>query len=444
MSIDKPVRESQAEQPWAWLGLSTVARYTVGGFVFGIAFPVGATIIDMALQGLPLTMESALSIQGSQPLHIIIDTAPLVLAAAGWLMGVRQRSTEQLSGELEMRVADRTAALEANSARLQAVAEVGSFVTRARDLDGLLNDVVSLIIERFDFYHAQVFLIDEAERNAVLKASTGEAGRVLLERRHRLEVGSRSVIGQVTSRGEPVIALDTDADAVHRRNELLPNTRSEMALPLRIGERITGALDVQSVNPNAFASEDVPVFQTMADQLAVAIENVRLFESAQQNLREVEALNRQLTGEAWMDFLASRGKEDALGYRADGQGMHPVDGVVPDEDATSLPIVVRGQAVGSLDVQAADDEELDEEMKSILEAVAERVALALDNTRLSQQAQRAAQIQQLINVFSDKLQRAPDIRTILRLAATETSQMLGAPRGFAHLETQAAKDDRRE
>jgi GAF domain-containing protein len=296
--------------------------------------------------------------------------------------------------------------------------------------------VVNLIVERFDFYHAQVFLVEEGERFAVLRASAGEAGRELLARGHRLAVASQSVIGHVTARGEPVIALDTDT--LHRRNELLPHTRSEMALPLRIGERLLGALDVQSVNPNAFAAEDIPVFQAMADQLAVAIDNVRLLEEARQNLRNIKALNRQLTGEAWRDFMAGRADEP-LGYRADVHGLHPVDeaaasGGDAPEGATSLPLMVRGQAIGSLDVGSKEGEALDEELQAVLEAVAERVALALDNTRLSQQAQRTAQIQQLINVFSDKLQRAPDVRAVLRLVATEASRILGAPRGFVQLE----------
>jgi GAF domain-containing protein len=439
MTSEKLTREPGTEA-WEGLGLSTVARYTIGGFLFGISFPLGATIIDMALRGLPPTIESARAVQAAQPLHLIIDTAPLVMAAAGWLAGVRQGRAEEVSAELEARVSERTAELAANTARLQAVAEVGGFITRARDMDSLLKDVVNLIVERFDFYHAQVFLIEETGHFAVLRASTGEAGQELLARGHRLAVASRSVIGDVTAHGEPVIALDTDADTVHRRNELLPHTRSEMALPLKIGERILGALDVQSVSADAFTAEDIPVFQTMADQLAVAIDNVRLFEEAQQNLRDIEALNRQLTGEAWRDFVAGHALDEPLGYHADERGLHPVDGTAASEgdmpeDMTSLPIVVRGQTIGSLDVGPKEGEALDEEMQAVLEAVAERVALALDNTRLSQQAQRTAQAQQLINVFSEKLQRAPDVRAILRLVAVEVSRIMGAPRGFTQLET---------
>jgi GAF domain-containing protein len=324
------------------------------------------------------------------------------------------------------------------------VVEVSNFITAARDLDNLLRDVVNLIVEKFDFYHAQVFLLTDDGRFAALRASTGDTGRELLERGHRLEVASSSVIGHVTARGEPLIARATDSDTIHRRNELLPDTQAEMALPLRIGDHILGALDVQGVRPDAFTAEDIPVFQAMADQLAIAIENVRLLEEAQQNLRDIEALNRQLTGEAWRDFVAGRAATEPQGYRADERGVHEVTSERSDEKETTegvtrLPIVVRGQTVGSLDVEPTDSETLDAEKQAILEAVAERVALALDNTRLAQQAQRTAQIQQMINVFSGKLQRAPDMQSILRLVATEVGEVLGASRTFVQLQTRNDK-----
>ena len=203
----------------------------------------------------------------------------------------QQKALDRYSQELEGEVGQRTR-------DIVATAEIGQAITAARDLQSLLRQVVNLIIERFDFYHAQVFLLDDLGQNAVLRASTGEAGRQLLERQHSLPVGSQSVIGLVTNGGEPVIARDTDTDITHRRNELLPNTRSEMALPLRIAGRIIGALDVQSENADAFDQGDITVFQAMADQLAVAIENARLFERTQRDLEQIERLNRRLTVKA--------------------------------------------------------------------------------------------------------------------------------------------------
>lgn len=316
-------------------------------------------------------------------------------------------------------------------------AEIGRAITATRELDVLLEQVVNLIVENFDFYHAQVFLVDESGGYAVLMKSTGVAGQELLERRHRLAVGSRSVIGRCTETGSPVVINDTEADPTHRRNELLPHTRAEMALPLRAAGRIIGALDVQSVNQNAFAPGDIPVFQTMADQLAVAIERVRLFERTQRDLRDIEMLNRQLTGEAWNRYVGNRGTR-AIGYQAGEQGLAPLlpDGIsaeAPSESVLSVPLRVRGETIGMLDVAPRNGEVPDPETRQMLEAVAERVAQALDSTRLSEQARHQAEQEQILSQLSASLQSTTDLNVILRVAAQQASQALGTRRGFVHL-----------
>jgi GAF domain-containing protein len=329
--------------------------------------------------------------------------------------------------------------LEEDVRHIMTMAEVGRTVTGTRDLDMLLKQIVNLITERFDFYHAQVFLLDEASEYAVLKASTGSAGRELLARGHRLRVGSQSVIGHVTAKGEPVIASDTDTDPVHRRNELLPHTRAEMALPLRVGGRVTGALDIQSVNPNAFRSTDVPVLQTMADQLAVAIENAHLFERAQRDLEEIALLNRQLTGEAWSKFLSGRSRSAPVGFKAKKGDLQPLstEGEEaedrPQPGAISLPLKVRGETIGVLDVMARDGEKPDDETRDMLEAVAERVALALDSARLGEQSQRRVAHEQVLSELSAELQATTDLDVILRAVARSASRALGTSRGFVHL-----------
>jgi FOG: GAF domain len=140
---------------------------------------------------------------------------------------------------------------------------------------------VNLIRDRLGYYHASVFLIEESGRWAVLQESTGEVGRKLKERGHRLEVGGRSLIGWVTANGRPRVAQRTAEDPIHLKNELLPETRSEAAFPLKIGDRIIGALDVQSTLEEAFDAGALSVLQILADQLAVAIENARLYQQAQ-------------------------------------------------------------------------------------------------------------------------------------------------------------------
>ncbi len=185
--------------------------------------------------------------------------------------------------------------LQATVEQLATAAEVSRAASMRLNVDVILERAVTLIRERFeDIYHAQVFLLDEQNKWALLTASTGEIGKQLLARQHRLAVGSVSVIGQVTSQGTPVIARSTDVDpgTVHRRNELLPQTRTELALPMMIGERIIGALDVQSTSASALQDEnDVRVLQTLANQLAVAVQNARLFQQTEERNHRLAALS---------------------------------------------------------------------------------------------------------------------------------------------------------
>ncbi|MBI4730758.1 MAG: GAF domain-containing protein, partial [Chloroflexi bacterium] len=171
-------------------------------------------------------------------------------------------------------------------------AEIGRLVTSTLDMDTLFSRTVNLIRERFGFYHAAIFTIEETGFNAVLKSATGKAGEEMLNRGHSLQVGSRSIVGTVSSAGNPLIVNDTSADPIHRPNPLLPDTRSEAAIPLRIGRRIVGVIDIQSTQTDAFTEDDINVLQTLADQIAVAIDNARSYELAQQAITEMRELDQ--------------------------------------------------------------------------------------------------------------------------------------------------------
>jgi GAF domain-containing protein len=332
--------------------------------------------------------------------------------------------------------------------RLETIADISRAVSSLRDPNLLLREVVELTRTRFGFYHAQVFLLDETREYAVLRESTGEAGRKLLERGHRLQVGSRSVIGQVTARGEPVVALDTEVDVLHRRNELLPDTRSELALALRVGDQIIGALDVQSVEPNAFGPDDVAVFQTMADQLAVAIHNAHLFEETQAALDEVEELNRRLTGQAWRGYVARQDPDLARAFRIEEGAISADPGGLPPElleqlqDAplarlepggdgeisVAVPIRVRGEVIGAFGFGGAELEHLTDEDLALIEAVAERVSIALENVRLFQQTQQQARREHLVNQITSKIVGSTDVNDILQITARELGKVLRSPK----------------
>ena len=213
----------------------------------------------------------------------------------GTLAASLNRMAEELSGlyrSLEARVEERTR-------QIRTAAEVARAVTSTPQLDDLLRRAVDLIRERFGFYHVSIFLLDHEGKVAALRESTGQVGAVLKARGHSLLVGSQSVIGWVTANNQPRIASDVGRDPVHLANELLPETKSEAAVPLQVAGRVLGALDVQSAEPGAFTPEMVEVLQTLADQLSAAIQNARLAQESAQaadRSRLISEVSSQFSG----------------------------------------------------------------------------------------------------------------------------------------------------
>ncbi len=333
--------------------------------------------------------------------------------------------------------------LETNVAQrardIEATREIGQIISNIRDLDQLLQEVVELIRQRFtDVYHAQVFLVDPLGEYAVLRNSTGEAGRKLLARGHRLAVGSQSVIGQVTFHGQAVIALDTSTSKIHRANELLPDTRAELALPLRAARGIIGALDLQSKRAEAFTEADIQLFQGMADQLTIAITNARLFAEAQARVAEIEALNRRLIGQAWRDYAAAR-RQESLAASTDSENgrwsewqrraIETGDVVEQADDnlvTFAIPISLRGEVIGAAewDVPRAS---YNANTRQLAQELTSRLAIILDNVRSFDQAQRLAQREHLVSDIASKLNQQTDVSQILQIAVRELGQALHVP-----------------
>lgn len=340
-----------------------------------------------------------------------------------------------LIDDLETRVAARTRDISATQ-------DISRFAATQRDLQTLMDRVVDLIVERFpNIYHAQIFLIDNDSRDAVLRASTGAVGRQLLTRGHRLGIGSLSVIGQVTQQGRLIVARDATASQIHRRNEFLPETRAELAIPLRVGERVIGALDVQSRIRDAFEEDQITVLQTMADQIAVAIENVLLYEESMRRIGAMESEQRESTRRDWREFMRDQRMDaitkeagfptplDVSDLRASALARgEPVVGALTDRDTIpiAIPVMLRGQVLGTVEweVTAAS---LSEEKLELATELANRLALSLDNARLFQESQRATERERVVNDIAAKLTAQTTINDILQTAVREVGQALRAP-----------------
>jgi len=175
---------------------------------------------------------------------------------------------------------------------LAASAEIGRLVTSTLDLEAIYERSVNLVVERFGFYHASIFINDETGTNSFLREATGTAGQKLKELKHFLPIGSRSTVGEATRSGEVVVVNDTTNTSLHRPNPLLPETKAETAIPLRIGDRIIGALDIQSTEADAFSEDDIAILQLLADQISVGIDNARSYNIAQQAVEEMREVDR--------------------------------------------------------------------------------------------------------------------------------------------------------
>jgi len=355
---------------------------------------------------------------------------------------LRERNLEldHLRTSLEERVSERTAQLGKRASQLEAISNVARSTASLQNLGELLPVVTKLVSDRFGYYHTGIFLLDENREFALLQATNSEGGRRMLNRQHKLRLDNNSIVGYVTSRGEPRIALDVGTDAVFFDNPDLPDTRSEMALPLRVGGRVIGALDVQSKQPNAFTEDDISTLATLADQVAIAIENARLFSEAREALKETEETFARYVKQEWSDF-AKQAKSS--GYLFDGKRITPMDEKDKREKTRALPqtgqltlqkeskdlvipIRLRGQIIGYLDVKSKSGNRMwSQDDLTLLEAAAERAALALENARLVDSAQRRALRERTIGEISSKLGAVSDMEAIMQAAVEELGRRIG-------------------
>ncbi len=350
---------------------------------------------------------------------------------------------------LEERVVDRTRDVEQRSTYLRAAGEVGYAVTSILNADRLIQQVVDLIRERFNLYYVGLFLVDEANEWVGLRAGTGEAGKKMLAQGHRIKIGD-GMVGWAVLNSQARVAMEVEQDAVRLATSDLPDTRSEAALPLRSRGRVIGALTVQSTLPGVFDAEFISVLQTMADQVAVALDNANLFAESEAAIQTLRRSYGDLSRRAWVDTIRMR---RTAGYIGDATGVRPLHAHSPVSQAQntegapfalSLPIKVRDQLLGYIEARKPQANEWSKDEQALMETLVDQLGVALENARLYEDTQKRAEQERLLSDITAKVRSSTDINMIMQTAMQELAEALRIPRGAIQLRRtaplQAAKE----
>ncbi len=419
------------------------------------------------------TLSPLIAEGGSFLLVTVILTAVLLVSNHGWRNALQKMGAAH--DELRARAHDLAVVneqLERQSAKLRMAAEVaraGSSILNPKDL---FTNVVNRIQEGFEslgVYYVGLFSLERDEGSAeqvlVLRAATGEAGKLLLEMGHKLPLDDKTSVGWCVTHRKARIVTGMDEGTVQFDALPMPHTRSEISLPLRSREHNLGALNVHSTQETSFDETDIVALQAMADQIAVAIDNARLFSQTESALEEVQIANRRYLSDAWAKFLAAkpaiRAEYTQPGARVtDREFLRQVkraamvheravaqDGPVPEsvpQTALAVPLKLRGQVIGTMTLHETrrlrpwQSGEI-----SMAETVAEQVALSVENLRLMDDTQKRAAREQITREITDRVRRAVDIDMLLQTAVSEATAALGASGAFVQLSAlpETAGDD---
>ena len=387
---------------------------------------------------LKLTDISVKVAQGDFSSRAVIDTEDEI-GTLGQAFNTMTEELDSLVSTLEERVESRTSDLERRTQQLQAAVEVGKVAVSLRDLDNLLSQATELISLRFGYYHVGIFLLDERSEYAVLRAANSEGGRRMLEREHKLKVGQVGIVGYVTQTGQARIALDVGQDAVYFDNPDLPHTRSEMALALIAGGRILGALDIQSTQGQAFSDADIVTLQVLAEQIAISIENARLFEENQNALQALRRAYGEQSYIGWKELMYTR---KHYGYEGKRDGdilpiLEPTDAktmqafqqksiVLDDTKSTAnIPIMVRGNPIGMLRLAKPETAHSWTETElELARTLSNELSGALDSARLFDETRKQAEQEYVVGEITNKMRESMNVESIVKMAAEEIYKLL--------------------
>jgi GAF domain-containing protein len=343
---------------------------------------------------------------------------------------------EQQSKDLE-RVTRQTTK-QAN--QFKALAFVARAILSIPNLDNLLTRIATVVSDTLSFYHMGIFLLDDAKEYAILTATNSSGGQRMMEHNHRLKVGEEGIVGYVAGINRPRTAVDTDRDGVFLSNPDLPETRSELAVPLKVGLDIIGVLDMQSKEPLAFSDDDIEFFSILADYISIAIQNARRVHEIQKTITESDTLYRNYLRQEWKSFSNQRRSPGYL-YNISGskplpkkletaeiqrtiQSGKPTITEEKNQSHLSVPIKLRGQVIGILNIQSGGNHAWEEDEIDIATAIADRVGLAVENARLLEDSQSRAARERTIGEITSRIGASINIRNVLQTAVEELGHVL--------------------
>lgn len=369
------------------------------------------------------------------------------------------RELEDMQVNLEDRIQARTQELvEANKGieertrRLQVISDLSQDISSSvqQKPKELLAHITQSISNKLGYYHVGIFLLDENLEYAVLRATNSKGGQQLLARRHQLKVGGTGIVGYVAQSGRSRIALDTGADTVFFNNPDLPDTRSEIALPLKFGASIIGVLDVQSTKSSAFNVEDISTLSTLASQIAIVFRNLGTANEGDYSIfakydggRADAHLTARKAHPGYL-FTPDGTISNALPRKnltvdkaiASGETVvtnQPSKGMFP---TLAVPVKLRNQVIGFIHIESSEgDRKWTEDEIVMVQAISERAALALENARLFENATHRAEQEETIAHVTTQIGSSNDFNRILQTTIQELGQALGVSRTFIQLAT---------
>lgn len=320
---------------------------------------------------------------------------------------------------LELKVQERTVELETRMSQLRASTLTARAIAETQEITELLKNAATLISEQFEYYHVGIFILDDQKRNAYLQASSSEAGRALLGQAVRVEPDRKNPLATVVENNKTIITSDLERSNFVREPNF-PLTRSRMIMPLSVRGNQIGIIDIHSDQPHAFSSEDAEILQTLADLTAISFDNVRLLEETRNLLSQLEANTALQTQRTWSKFTSRHRNA----YQYTPAGVRPIftPETLKDADGLYVPVNLHGQEIGRIKLKKRTgmmSGAWTERERELVEKISVQVALALENSRLVDEAQKNALRNQMIANFSTYVRETLDVDAVIRTAATE-------------------------